>query len=177
MAESISLWDFAVYLDSVRALYPGGIPEHFIGSPPKTEEKSGRLSVTGGRGASLLFVGMRSGRPGGFAGREGELLAAAVTKGMKLPLEAVCLIDIFGGLGKSDDEGAIKIALQGELERVEPRLIVALGDEVVGLLDVETSPGRGEWSTWRRTPLMVTHRLQDVLAVISVKKEFWSDLQ
>jgi len=173
----LSFFDFAAYLDSVASLYPGGVPERYIKDSSKDAPSCGAVSCCGNREAPLLFVGLRSGSQGGFEGREGELLAAAITKGMKLSLGDVQVLSVFSCLGGIDEQEEARAALKENLALSKPKLIVLLGLETLRLCGFSPEGKRGEWLTWQEIPVMPTHALKPVLSDLSVKKEFWQDLK
>jgi len=174
MSENLVLWDFAAYLDVVRAWYPSGIPERLIQDVEVCEEDARQIFATGSPFASLLFIALRTRGEHGFTGKEGELLAAAITKGMRLPLQDVYLLDLPEVCRA--ETGSVRSLLR-LLQTASPKFIVALGSEVIGCLGIKGALCPGAWFEWRGVPLILSRRLDAVLGNAQVKKEFWSDLQ
>jgi uracil-DNA glycosylase len=170
MPPEVTLWDYVKYLDSVRDLYPRGIPEVCL------REAASQPAAAPARAAGLLFVALRDRECAPFEGPEGELLSAALEKGMKLGREGVRVVNVAAA---SDPAGRAAAAakLQAVLESAQPSLIVGLGAEVLSYLGLSGGDPRGRWGEWRGVALMPTHGLGDVLKSSVLKKEFWADLQ
>jgi len=80
----------------------------------------------------------------------------------------------------SDEAGACKPFLAGQLEIVAPRVIVALGRcaaEHLGCLDEDARGWRGRWSTYEGIPVMPTYHPAFLLRSPNMKRPVWEDLQ
>jgi len=72
-----------------------------------------------------------------------------------------------------------------QLEVIQPQVIVALGGfatKVMSAQDPSLKPARGQWQSWRKTPLMPTYHPRELLArqgreQAEMKGATWTDLQ
>lgn len=182
MAGTSALFEVVAYLDAVQDLYPGGVP--LQSSEEESARPSAGVSLWGNECAPLLFVvdlaqeQSSAGTP--FSGERGELLEAAVTKGLKLELDQVQLLLTApqrslgaAGLAAVGRELAVRLAASRAVWAVV--LGGLLGEAVFskdgGLVK------RGEWCQVGAVRLLLTHELDLVLQSKSAKREFWSDLQ
>ena len=148
--------DQLLYLDRVKALYPGGIPRQLL-------ERSAVCPV--------LFVAnpesLKSATS--FDGAGGELLKAAVTKGLEIELSKVSVI-IFEG----------REALAKSLEAVSPRIIFLLGEkvahEILGVSDKLEQLRSGAF-LFSQIPTLVSFDPNDVASNPELKRGFWEDLK
>ena len=140
---------FAAYLDSIQRDYPYGIPRSALRPAARTQ---------------VLFVGEVPGAAAGdpYQGPAGELLKAAITKGMKLALGdvAVALPPFEGGAG----------ALAARVAEMRPRCVVCLGKAGCEALS-ESVKGQNV------PEIIVTQDLNAVLAGAEAKRTFWEDLK
>lgn len=147
---------------------------------------------TGKKSSPLIaFVGEgpgadedRLGEP--FVGKAGQLLNAAISKGLGLRREDVYICNVVKcrppeNRSPLPDEVAMCSAfLYQQLELVRPRVIVTLGAPAQRALSGE--PGgitrvRGKWLSWRGIRLMPTFHPAYILRNPSAKRPFWEDLQ
>jgi hypothetical protein len=152
------LRDALQYLTQIQTLYQSGIPAE-------------ALAVKPGKSVMVLFVihDFEAKNPDGscrFEGPQGELLAGAITKGLKLDISEAAFFQY--GPGKSFEE-AISNA----------RNAVFLGRKVTALAFPQASfeDQRGTLVDYKGRPSLITHDIEDVLSSAAIKKEFWLDLQ
>ncbi len=154
-----------------------------------------RTNVVFGTGCStnplIAFVGEgpgadedMQGEP--FVGKAGQLLTAAITKGLKLKREDVYICNVVkcrppGNRTPLPDEiSACSHFLEAQLAIVNPRIIVALGGPAAKYLlssEVGITKLRGSWYEWRGKKLMPTFHPAYILRNPAAKKEFWEDLK
>lgn len=163
----------------------------------------GRQNVVFGAGnpdARLVFVADapdavddRAGTPfaqASVAGTSDDLLAKMVGA-MGLSLEDVYLCTVVkcrppgGRRARPDEVKQCQPFLFKQLEVIEPEVIVALGGFATMAMSAENpslKPARGQWQTWRKTPLMPTYHPRELLASegrkqAELKGATWQDLQ
>ena len=126
----------------------------------------------------------RLGEP--FVGKAGQLLTAAITKGMKLRREDVYICNVVkcrppnNRTPLPDETKACFPYLKRQLELLEPQIIVTLGQPAqLALSGIQTgiTKLRGNWQEWQGIPLMPTFHPAYILRNQSAKKPFWLDLQ
>lgn len=125
-----------------------------------------------------------SGEP--FVGKAGQLLNAAITKGLKLRREDVYLCNAIKCLPPEnrsplvDEIESCRPYLFRQLELVQPKVIVILGSPAQKALigrPEGISKLRGRWLEWRGVKVMPTFHPAYILRTPEAKKEFWSDLK
>lgn len=162
-------------LDFLKPLYPGGIPENLIRSA-KTSLAQPSLNIKGGAEPKLLFVGRAAEKSDPLSGEEGELLKAAVTKGLKIGVDEICFAQIL--CGNNAEAGSAGALLSHEVQRLRPGCIVVLGSETLSALcSAAESGARGRWADFGGCPMLLTHDLAAVITSQARKKEFWNDLK
>jgi uracil-DNA glycosylase len=153
----------------------------------------GRRKVVFGCGdpaADLMFIGEgpgaeedRQGLP--FVGPAGELLTRII-RAMELTREQVYIANVVkcrppGNRDPLPDEvAACRPYLEGQIDLVRPRVIVALGRVAAQLLlgnDLPLGRMRGQWFTVRGVDLMVTYHPAALLRNAALKRPTWEDLQ
>ncbi len=127
----------------------------------------------------------RTGEP--FVGPAGQLLTAAITKGMGLKREDVYICNVVKCRPPAnrtplpdETETCTSNYLYRQLELVNPSIIVTLGQPAqLALSGVNTgiTKLRGQWQTWRGYKLMPTFHPAYILRSPAAKKDFWADLQ
>jgi DNA polymerase len=156
----------------------------------------GRTQIVFGDGnphADLLFVGEgpgeeedRRGLP--FVGRAGELLTQMIERGLEIPRSEVYICNIVkcrpprNRTPLSDEVAACRPFLDGQIEAVRPRVIVALGKPATSLLlgrDVSITRVRGTWHEYRGIPLMPTFHPAFILRQYTRENRrlVWEDLK
>ena len=143
--------------------------------------------------AELMFVGEgpgadedRRGLP--FVGRAGELLTAMIEKGLEIPRSQVYICNIVkcrppGNRTPLADEAATcQPFLDGQIDAVKPRVIVALGKPATSLLlgrEVAITRLRGQWQSYRGIPVMPTFHPAFVLRQYTQenRRAVWDDLR
>ncbi len=154
----------------------------------------GRNKVVFGVGNSkprLVFVGEGPGKDEDlqgepFVGKAGQLLTAAIEKGMKLNRSDVYICNIVkcrppeNRTPLPDEVQACLPYLTKQLELLNPEVIVALGGPAQSALcGVEggITKLRGNWLKWNEIPVMPTFHPAYILRNPPAKKEFWEDLK
>jgi uracil-DNA glycosylase family 4 len=157
---------------------------------------AGRKEIVFGDGdpnARLMFVGEgpgeqedRRGLP--FVGRAGELLTQMIEKGLSIPRSSVYICNIVkcrppGNRTPLPDEVATcRPFLDGQIDAVAPKVIVALGKPAASLLlgrDVAITRIRGTWQQYRDIPVMPTLHPAYVLRQYTSenRRNVWEDLK
>jgi len=152
-----------------------------------------RHSVVFGTGdprARLMFVGEgpgaeedRQGLP--FVGRAGALLDRIISAiGMRREDAYIANIVKCRPPGnrepQADEAAACRAFLDGQIDRVAPRVLVALGRVAAQALLGDSSPigrMRGHWYTVRGVPTMVTYHPAALLRNERLKRPTWEDMQ
>lgn len=126
----------------------------------------------------------RIGEP--FVGKAGQLLTAAITKGLGLQREQVYICNVVkcrppeNRAPLPDETAACTPYLYRQLELIAPSVIITLGQPAQRALsgvDMGITKLRGKWQQWRGIPLMPTFHPAYILRNPPAKKEFWEDLQ
>lgn len=145
----------------------------------------------------IVFVGEgpgadedRVGEP--FVGKAGQLLTAAITKGLGLRREDVYIANVVkcrppeNRTPLPDEAESCSPFLFRQLELLQPEVIVALGGPAQqALTGAQTAGGRpvgitklrGTWLAWRGVKVMPTFHPAYILRNPAAKREFWDDLQ
>jgi DNA polymerase len=156
----------------------------------------GRTQIVFGDGnpqAALMFIGEGPGetedlRGLPFVGRAGELLTQMIEKGLAIPRSDVYICNIVkcrppGNRTPLTDEVAACLPfLDGQIDAIQPRVIVALGKPAASLLlgrDVAITKARGTWHAYRGIPVMPTFHPAFVLRQYTAENRrlVWSDLK
>ena len=156
----------------------------------------GRTQIVFGDGnpdADLMFVGEgpgesedRRGLP--FVGRAGELLTQMIEKGLGIPRGETYICNIVkcrppgNRTPLADEVSTCRPFLDGQIEAVRPKVIVALGKPAASLLlgrDVAITRLRGTWHEYRGIPLMPTLHPAYVLRQYTPenRRAVWNDLK
>lgn len=167
-----------------------------LGECTRCRLAEGRSRIVFGDGApdaDLLFVGEgpgeqedRQGLP--FVGRAGELLTQMIEKGLRIPRSAVYICNIVkcrppnNRTPLADEVAACRPFLDGQIDAVQPRVIVALGKPATSLLlgrDVSITRVRGIWQDYRGTPVMPTFHPAFLLRQYTPENRrlVWEDLK
>lgn len=152
-----------------------------------------RKQIVFGKGninADLVFVGEapgyyedQNGIP--FCGRAGMLLDNMI-KAMGFATEEVYICNVNkcrppnNRKPLSEEMDSCKPFLVRQLDIIQPKVIVALGNTAVeGLLGpgVGITRRRGKWSSYNSIPVMPTFHSSACLRDSSLKKDVWEDLQ
>jgi DNA polymerase len=156
----------------------------------------GRSKIVFGDGnpdADLMFVGEgpgadedRQGVP--FVGRAGQLLTAMIEKGLEISRSDVYICNIVkcrppgNRTPLADEVTTCRPFLDGQIQAVRPRVIVALGRPAASLLlgrDVSITRMRGTWQAYGDIPLMPTLHPAFVLRQYTPenRRHVWEDLK
>jgi DNA polymerase len=156
----------------------------------------GRKTIVFGDGnpdADILFVGEGPGQQEDerglpFVGRAGELLTQMIEKGIEIPRNSVYICNIVKCRPPKNrtplppEVSACRPFLDGQIDAVKPRVIVALGKPATSLLlgrDVAITRVRGTWHEYRGIPLMPTLHPAYVLRQYTPenRRSVWEDLK
>jgi len=143
--------------------------------------------------AELMFVGEGPGeqedlRGIPFCGRAGELLTRMIENGLGISRREVYICNIVkcrppGNRTPAPDEVATcRTFLDGQIDAVRPRVIVALGRPAASLLlgrDVPITRVRGSWHDYRGIPVMPTYHPAFLLRQYTLENRrlVWEDLK
>jgi DNA polymerase len=174
-------------LEEVRAV---------LGECTRCRLSQGRTQIVFGQGngqAKLLFIGEGPGeqedlRGIPFCGRAGELLTSMIEKGLGIPRSEVYICNIVkcrppnNRTPLPDEVAACRPFLDGQIEAIGPRVIVALGKPAASLLlgrDVAITKIRGTWHEYRGIPVMPTFHPAFVLRQYTPENRrlVWEDLK
>jgi DNA polymerase len=186
-AQPARAWGERPTLEQVRAA---------LGECTRCRLSQGRTHIVFGDGnpsAALLFVGEGPGetedlRGLPFVGRAGELLTQMIEKGLGIPRRDVYICNIVkcrppgNRTPLADEVAACRPFLDGQIEAVRPRVIVALGKPAASLLlgrDIAITRVRGSWQSYRGIPVMPTFHPAFVLRQYTAENRrlVWEDLK
>ena len=160
---------------------------------PLCEGRNRIVFGDGNPNAALMFIGEgpgqeedRRGLP--FVGRAGELLTRMIERGLEVPRSEVYICNIVkcrppgNRTPQTDEVATCKPFLDGQIEAVGPRTIVALGRPATSLLlgrDVSITRVRGTWHEYRGIPLMPTFHPAYLLRQYTPenRRVVWEDLK
>lgn len=126
----------------------------------------------------------RTGEP--FVGKAGQLLTAAITKGLGVSRESVYICNVIkcrppdNRTPLPDEISACSGFLKKQLDLVNPRVIVALGGPAAKFFipsELGITKLRGSWHEWNGKKIMPTFHPAYILRNPPAKKEFWEDLK
>jgi len=167
-----------------------------LGDCKRCRLADGRTQIVFGDGnpdADLLFIGEgpgeqedREGIP--FVGRAGELLTTMIERGLGIARSSVYICNIVkcrppqNRTPLADEVHACRAFLDGQIDAVRPKVIVALGKPATSLLlgrDISITRVRGTWQEYRGTPLMPTFHPAFVLRQYTQENRrlVWEDLK
>jgi uracil-DNA glycosylase family 4 len=177
----------SVTLDEVRAE---------LGECTRCGLCDGRKQIVFGDGnanADLMFIGEgpgededKVGKP--FVGKAGELLTQMIEKGLGIERSSVYICNIVkcrppnNRTPLPNEVASCKPFLDGQIDAVKPKAIVALGKPATSLLlgrDVAISRVRGTWQEYRGIPVMPTFHPADILRQYTAdnRRLVWTDLK
>jgi len=167
-----------------------------LGDCTRCRLSQGRTQIVFGDGdpdADLLFVGEGPGEQEDlqglpFVGRAGELLTQMIEKGLGVPRRSVYICNIVkcrppqNRTPQADEVGACRAFLDGQIDAVRPRVIVALGKPATSLLlgrDVSITRVRGIWQEYRGIAVMPTFHPAFILRQYTPENRrlVWEDLK
>ena len=180
-------WGTRPTLEEVRAV---------LGECERCGLCKGRTTIVFGDGnpaADLLFVGEGPGEQEDlqglpFVGRAGELLTAMIERGLSIPRREVYICNIVkcrpprNRTPLKDEVTACRPFLDGQIDAVQPKVIVSLGKPATSLLlgrNVAISRVRGTWQSYRGIPLMPTFHPAFLLRQYTEENRrlVWEDLK
>ncbi len=168
----------------------------YLGNCTRCPLHRGRTKIVFGDGnpsAELMFVGEGpgeqedlSGLP--FVGRAGELLTQMIEAGLKIPRASVYIANAVkcrppaNRTPLPNEVAACREFLDGQIDAIRPRVIVALGKPATSLLlghDVAISRVRGTWHDYRGYPVMPTFHPAFLLRQYTPENRrlVWEDLK
>jgi len=171
------------------------VREH-LGNCTRCPLHQGRTKIVFGDGnpnAEIMFVGEGpgeqedlSGLP--FVGRAGELLTKMIEAGLKIPRASVYIANVVkcrpanNRTPLPNEVAACREFLDGQIDAIRPRVIVALGKPATSLLlgrDVAISRVRGSWHDYRGFPVMPTFHPAFLLRQYTPENRrlVWEDLK
>jgi DNA polymerase len=167
-----------------------------LGDCTRCRLAEGRTQIVFGDGnpdADLLFIGEGPGEQEDlqgvpFVGRAGELLTSMIERGLGIARSRVYICNIVkcrppqNRTPLADEVSACRVFLDGQIDAVRPKVIVALGKPATSLLlgrDVSITRVRGTWQEYRGTPLMPTFHPAFVLRQYTpeIRRLVWEDLK
>lgn len=167
-----------------------------LGDCTRCRLHEGRTQIVFGDGdpdADLLFVGEGPGeqedlRGIPFVGRAGELLTQMIEKGLGVPRASVYICNIVkcrppgNRTPMSDEVQTCQPYLDGQIDAIQPKVIVALGKPATSLLlgrEVAITRARGSWQSYRGIPLMPTYHPAFILRQYTPQNRrfVWDDLK
>jgi len=158
-----------------------------------SEERTQIVFGDGNPQADLLFIGEGPGeqedlRGVPFVGRAGELLTRMIEKGLGIARSEVYICNIVkcrppgNRTPHSGEVAACRPFLDGQIDAVQPRVIVTLGKPASSLLlgrDIAITRVRGTWHEYRGIPVMPTFHPAFVLRQYTEQNRrlVWEDLK
>lgn len=167
-----------------------------LGECTRCRLHEGRTQIVFGDGnpeAELLFIGEGPGeqedlRGIPFCGRAGELLTRMIERGLGIPRSCTYIANIVkcrppqNRAPLVDEVSACRPFLDGQIDAIGPKVIVALGKPAASLLlgrDVPITKVRGIWQEYRGIPLMPTYHPAFLLRQYTPENRrlVWEDLR
>jgi DNA polymerase len=167
-----------------------------LGNCTRCRLADGRTQIVFGDGnpdADLLFVGEGPGEQEDlqgvpFVGRAGELLTTMIERGLEIARSSVYICNIVkcrppqNRTPLADEVQTCRAFLDGQIDAVQPKVIVALGKPATSLLlgrDVSITRVRGTWQEYRGTPVMPTFHPAFILRQYTAENRrlVWEDLK
>lgn len=186
-SEPVRPWGERPTLAEVRAA---------LGDCTRCRLADGRIRIVFGDGdpdADLLLVGEAPGEQEDlqglpFVGRAGELLTQMIERGLRVPRPAVYICNIVkcrppnNRVPLADEVSACRAFLDGQIDAVRPKVIVALGKPATSLLlgrEVSITRVRGIWQDYRGYPVMPTFHPAFLLRQYTAENRrlVWEDLK
>ena len=180
-------WGPSPTLEAVRAA---------LGECTRCRLAEGRQRIVFGDGApdaDLMFVGEGPGEQEDlqglpFVGRAGELLTQMIEKGLRIPRSAVYICNIVkcrppgNRTPLADEVATCRVFLDGQIDAIRPKAIVALGKPATSLLlgrEVSITRVRGIWQEYRGYPVMPTFHPAFLLRQYTPENRrlVWEDLK
>jgi DNA polymerase len=167
-----------------------------LGACTRCRLHQGRTQIVFGDGdpaAELMFIGEGPGEQEDvqglpFVGRAGELLTRMIERGLGIPRSSVYICNIVkcrppgNRTPLADEVAACRPFLDGQIDAVAPRVIVALGKPAASLLlgrDIAITRVRGTWHDYRGIPVMPTFHPAFILRQYTEENRrlVWEDLK
>jgi DNA polymerase len=185
-------------LEAARSAGPGDLAavRERLGDCTRCRLHEGRTQIVFGDGdpaADLMFVGEGPGEQEDlqglpFVGRAGELLTRMIERGLGIPRSAVYICNIVkcrppgNRTPLADEVATCRTFLDGQIDAIQPRVIVALGRPAASLLlgrDIAITKVRGTWHEYRGIPVMPTFHPAFILRQYTEENRrlVWEDLK
>ncbi len=167
-----------------------------LGDCKRCRLADGRTQIVFGAGnpdADLLFIGEGPGEQEDlqgipFVGRAGELLTTMIERGLGIARRSVYICNIVKCRPPSnrtplaDEVHACRAFLDGQIDAVRPKVIIALGKPATSLLlgrDISITRVRGTWQEYQGTAVMPTFHPAFVLRQYTQENRrlVWEDLK
>lgn len=167
-----------------------------LGDCTRCRLHEGRRQIVFGDGnpeADLMFVGEGPGeqedlRGIPFCGKAGDLLTAMIERGLEIPRADVYICNVVkcrppgNRTPLADEVATCRTFLDGQIDAIRPRVIVALGKPAASLLlgrDVPITKVRGTWHEYRGVPVMPTFHPAYLLRSYTQqnRRAVWNDLR
>jgi DNA polymerase len=167
-----------------------------LGECTRCRLHGGRTQIVFGDGAAdaeLMFVGEGPGEQEDlqglpFVGRAGELLTRMIERGLGIPRRSVYICNIVkcrppgNRTPLADEVAACRPFLDGQIDAVAPKVIVALGKPAASLLlgrEIAITRVRGTWHEYRGIPVMPTFHPAFILRQYTEENRrlVWEDLK
>jgi uracil-DNA glycosylase family 4 len=165
-----------------------------LGDCHRCKLSAGRKTIVFGQGnphARLMFVGEAPGADEdeqglAFVGRAGQLLTDIIEKGLRLPRSEVFIANVIkcrppkNRNPEPDEILACQPFLEGQIDAIEPKLIVGLGKFAAQFLLKTAEPItrlRGKTGEYRGITVMPTYHPAYLLRNPDAKREVWQDMQ
>ena len=163
----------SAYFDHIITNYPYGIPKRLIHAKRNKQEIP--IRFFGSKKGKVVFIQAQVIEGNPMLTPEGELLKAAITKGLQLDMEEISLIEI--KLNNSEKD-RIFSELKTKIEAIKPVCLVVMGEAIASFLFASSfSEVKGRWNTFDGMDAIATCGLQAVVKEPSLKKVFWNDLK
>ncbi len=157
MDKQHSIREALVFLDSVRGLYPGGVPKAPAAIRAEAQPK---------RSVLLHFFGV-------LEQSQRATLEAACTQGLKISLDAAEFSSLPGRTLKASELSSF---IDQKLNEVPSKIAVFMGAEFQSLVEKLPKDQAG-FHLWQGTAVMVTENLTTVISDAATKRRFWAALK
>ena len=161
------------FLESIEDNYPSGLAlKARLAEAKETSnnnvEKSHSTTLAKSN-EQLVFATLADDPEKFLTSPAGQLAVAAIEKGLKKSLQSVQLL-------AEKDSNSLAKKVEDSLSKGNIYGVVLLGQSAVQSFSQDKIE-RGMWFLFRDCPVIVTEALEDSLADINAKKNFWNDLK
>ncbi|MCB0318391.1 MAG: hypothetical protein KDD56_06505 [Bdellovibrionales bacterium] len=174
MEDKLELKEFAYYLEHIKDLYPFGIGDSFfedLSTDSSSVDEAIDFVWGSGQVGVCFVVSLSPWKTHPFESSAGQLLHAAISKGMKLMPEHVSIVDCSR---MSDTKENLCLTIADRM----PEISIILGDQTAErFLPLDFKKTRGELLSYQGKDFIITHSLEEVSSSPNLKKEFWGHLK